>query len=107
MIMKMIISKSHLMIKIVLAPVHRHLHEEEANMGRDDLGQPGDHPGREEEDDAYNGASPNSHKHFFPYMGSCASIWDNVRHHCHHHHHHHHHIQKSKSINTEACLIAH
>ena len=56
----------------------------------------------------YDGASPNSHKHFFPYMGSCASIWDNVRHHCHHHHHHHHHhIQKSKSINTEACLIAH
>ena len=52
-----------------------------------------------------NGASPNSHKHFFPYMGFCASIWDNVRHHCHHHHHHH--IQKSKSINTEACLIAH
>ena len=44
---------------------------------------------------------------FFPYMGSCASIWDNVRHHCHRHHHHHHHIQKSKSINTEACLIAH
>ena len=54
----------------------------------------------------HKGASPNSHKHFFPYMGSCASIWDNVRHHCHHHHHHHH-IQKSKSINTEACLIAH
>ena len=52
------------------------------------------------------GASPNSHKHFFPCMGFCASIWDNVRHHCHHHHHHHH-IQKSKSINTEACLIAH
>ena len=53
----------------------------------------------------YHGASPNSHKHFFPYMGFCASIWGNVRHHCHHHHHHH--IQKSKSINTEACLIAH
>ena len=43
---------------------------------------------------------------FFPYMGFCVSIWDNVRHHCHLHHHHHH-IQKSKSINTEACLIAH
>ena len=53
-----------------------------------------------------NGASPNSHKHFFPYMGFCVLIWDNVRHHCHRHHHHHH-IQKSKSINTEACLIAH
>ena len=53
-----------------------------------------------------HGASPNSHKHFFPYMGFRVSIWDNVRHHCHHHHHHHH-IQKSKSINTEACLIAH
>ena len=50
--MKMIISKSHLMIKIVPAPVHCHLHEEEANMGRDDLGQPGDHPGREEDDDS-------------------------------------------------------
>ena len=54
MIMKMIISKSHLMNKIVLAPVHCHLHEEEANMGGDDLGQPGDHPGREEDDDADN-----------------------------------------------------
>ena len=59
-----------------------------------------------DDDDDDDGASPNSHKHFFPYMGFCASIWDNVRHHCHHHHHHHH-IQKSKSINTEACLIAH
>ena len=56
----------------------------------------------------HHGASPKSHKHKIPYMGFCASIWDNVRHHCHHHHHrHHHHIQKSKSINTEACLIAH
>ena len=51
MIMKMIISKSHLMNKIVLAPVHCHLHEEEANMGRDDLGQPGDHPDREDDHD--------------------------------------------------------
>ena len=58
------------------------------------------------DDGSDDGASPNSHKHFFPYMGFCASIWNNVRHHCHHHHHHHH-IQKSKSINTEACLIAH
>ena len=57
-------------------------------------------------DDEVDGASPNSHKHFFPYMGFCVSIWDNVCHHCHRHHHHHH-IQKSKSINTEACLIAH
>ena len=32
--------------------MHRHLHEEEADMGGDDLGQPGDHPGREEYDDA-------------------------------------------------------
>ena len=38
-----------------------------------------------------DGASPNSHKHFFPYMGFCALIWDNVCHHCHRHHHHHHH----------------
>ena len=60
----------------------------------------------DDDDDDDEGASPNSHKHFFPYMGFCASIWDNVRHHCHRHHHHHH-IQKSKSINTEACLIAH
>ena len=51
MIMNMVISKSHLTIKIVLAPVHCHLHEEEANMGRDDLGQPGDHPSRGEDDD--------------------------------------------------------
>ena len=25
-------------------------------------------------DQDQDGASPNSHKHFFPYMGSCASI---------------------------------
>ena len=56
------------------------------------------------DDGGKHGASPNSHKHFFPYMGFCVSIWDNVRHHCHRHHHHHH-IQKSKSINTEAYLI--
>ena len=56
--------------------------------------------------DDHDGASPKSHKHFIPYMGFCASIWDNVRHHCHHHHYCHH-IQKSKSINTVACLIAH
>ena len=31
------------------------------------------------------GVHPNSHKHFIPYMGFCASIWDSVRHHCHHH----------------------
>ena len=61
---------------------------------------------KHDDDDDDDGASPNSHKHFFPYMGFCASIWGNVRHHCHRHHHHHH-IQKSKSINTEACLIAH
>ena len=45
----------------------------------------------------HDGASPNSHKHFIPYMGFCASIWDNVPHHCHHHHHHnHHHISYIK-----------
>ena len=38
-----------------------------------------------------DGVHPNSHKHFIPYMGFCASIWDSVRHHCHHHHHHHDH----------------
>ena len=37
------------------------------------------------------GLHPKSHKHFIPYMGFCASIWDSVRHHYHHHHHHHHH----------------
>ena len=37
------------------------------------------------------GVHPNSHKHFIPYMGFCASIWDSVRHHCHHHYHHHDH----------------
>ena len=37
------------------------------------------------------GVHPNSHKHFIPYMGFCASIWDSVRHHCHHPHHHHDH----------------
>ena len=42
-------------------------------------------------DDDHDGVHPNSHKYFFPYMGFCASIWDNVRHHCHRHHHHHHH----------------
>ena len=36
-----------------------------------------------------SGVHPNSHKHFIPYMGFCASIWDSVRHHCHHCHHHH------------------
>ena len=60
----------------------------------------------DDDDSEYYGASPNSHKHVFPYMGFCASIWGNVRHHCQPHHHHHH-TQKSKSINTEACLIAH
>ena len=43
------------------------------------------------EDDS-EGVHPNSHKHFIPYMGFCASIWDSVRHHCHpppHHHHDH------------------
>ena len=25
------------------------------------------------------GVHPNSHKHFIPYMGFCASIWDSVR----------------------------
>ena len=71
----------------------------------DGCGEVDDIDGDADNDD--DGASPNSHKHFFPYMGFCASIWDNVRHHCHRHHHHHHHIQKSKSINTEACLIPH
>ena len=41
--------------------------------------------------DSDDGVHPNSHKHFIPYMGFCASIWDSVRHHCHHHHHHHDH----------------
>ena len=38
-------------VKIVPAPMHRHLHEEEADMGGDNLGQPGDHPGRENDHD--------------------------------------------------------
>ena len=44
-------------------------------------------------DDDVEGVHPNSHKHFIPYMGFCASIWDSVRHHCHHHHHHHDHLK--------------
>ena len=48
-----------------------------------------DHDNNDDVDDDEEGASPNSHKHFFPYMGFCASIWGNVSHHCHHHHHHH------------------
>ena len=48
-----------------------------------------DHDDNDDIDD--NGVHPNSHKHFIPYMGFCASIWDSVRHHCHHHHHHHDH----------------
>ena len=79
------------------------LHEEDRRPGDSQNYDEDDEDGVRHDGD---GASPNSHKHFFPYMGSCASIWDNVRHHCHHYHHHHH-IQKSKSINTEACLIAH
>ena len=42
-------------------------------------------------DDDGDGVHPNSHKHFIPYMGFCASLWDSVRHHCLPHHHHHHH----------------
>ena len=38
--------------------------------------------------DRHVGVHPKSHKHFIPYMGFCASIWDIVRHHCHHHHDH-------------------
>ena len=55
-----------------------------------------DYQDDQDDQDDQDGASPKSHKHEIPYMGFCASIWDNVRHHCHHHHH----IQKSKSINT-------
>ena len=40
-----------------------------------------------------HGVHPNSHKHFIPYMGFCASIWDSVRHHCHHHYHHYDHLK--------------
>ena len=42
-------------------------------------------------DDVDDGVHQKSHKHFIPYMVFCASIWDNVRHHCHRHHHHHRH----------------
>ena len=52
-----------------------------------------DHHGDHDDYDP-GGVHPNSHKHFIPYMGFCASIWDSVRHHCHHHHHHHHDHQK-------------
>ena len=47
----------------------------------------------DDDDDDDGGVHPNSHKHFIPYMGFCASIWDSVRHHCHHHHHHHDHLK--------------
>ena len=45
----------------------------------------------DDDDEEEDGVHPNSHKHFIPYMGFCASIWDSVRHHCHHHHNHHDH----------------
>ena len=56
-----------------------------------------DHDGEDDvsykDGDGNDGVHPNSHKHFIPYMGFCASIWDSVRHHCHHHHHHHDHLK--------------
>ena len=57
------------------------------NIGNDDDNDEVD------DDDGGDGVHPNSHKHFIPYMGFCASIWDSVRHHCHHHHHHHDHLK--------------
>ena len=59
----------------------------------DDDGDGGD-DASDDDGDGGDGVHPNSHKHFIPYMGFCASIWDSVRHHCHHHHHHHHHTEK-------------
>ena len=50
-------------------------------------------PDFDDDDDGGDGVHLNSHKHFIPYMGFCASIWDSVRHHCHHHHHHHDHLK--------------
>ena len=55
------------------------------NDDDDDLDDDDDDDG--DDDDGDDGVHPNSHKHFIPYMGFCASIWDSVRHHCHHHHH--------------------
>ena len=58
------------------------------NIGNDDDNDEVD------DDDNGDGVHPNSHKHFIPFMGFCASIWDSVCHHCHHCHHHHHDHQK-------------
>ena len=57
---------------------------------REEDGDDGDGDDGDVDEDG-DGVHPNSHKHFIPYMGFCASIWDSVRHHCHHHHHHHDH----------------
>ena len=47
----------------------------------------------------HDGVHQKSHKHFIPYMGFCASIWDSVRHHCHHHH------GNIDVINYQSCCV--
>ena len=62
----------------------------------------------DDDDDCEDGVHPNSHKHFIPYMGFCASLWDSVRHHClpyHHHHHHHHQKWRCERTALEQILI--
>ena len=65
-------------------------HTEDSD-GSEDNDVDGDDDVDDDVDGDGDGVHPNSHKHFIPYMGFCASIWDSVRHHCHHHHHHHDH----------------
>ena len=71
---------------------HLFYHDGTQFFSHDDSGC--DHDGEDDvsykDGDGNDGVHPNSHKHFIPYMGFCASIWDSVRHHCHHHHHHDH-----------------
>ena len=69
---------------VVANGVHDHLHSYDSHQLVRDWDEDDDGGGAD-------GVHPNSHKHFIPYMGFCASIWDSVRHHCHHHHHHHDH----------------
>ena len=75
-----------LIIHIYHTDPHHHDHHSSAEVVVGTLGDTHHHPHPH-----HHGVHPNSHKHFIPYMGFCASIWDSVRHHCHHHHHHHDH----------------
>jgi hypothetical protein len=45
---------------VVHVAVHRHLHQEEADVGGDDLRQPGDHPGQTDGDQSEGGTDASS-----------------------------------------------